>query len=55
MRVILSIKKQFLDHLDATLAAKNQEMQFVMLNVKNPNAKLSAQIKLVKPKTALSV
>jgi len=46
---------QFVNPLNATLHAKNQETLFVTLNVKNPIVKLNAQIRPVKLKTALNV
>ena len=46
---------QFVNHQDAIQAAKNQEMQFVMLNVKNQIVKLNALIKLAKLKIAQNV
>ena len=46
---------QFANHQDAILVAKNQEMQFVMLNVKNQIVKLNALIKLAKQKIAQNV
>merc|ERR1712137_960546 len=43
------------NHQNAILLVKNQEMPFVMLNVKNLIVKLNALIRLVKLKTALNV
>ena len=52
---IINIFYNFLDHLDVIQVVKNQEMLYVMLNVKNQNVKLNAQIKLVKLKIAQNV
>ena len=46
---------QYVNLPDATLVAKNLEMQSVMLNVKNLNVKSNVLIKHVKLKIALSV
>jgi hypothetical protein len=46
---------QFVNHQNAILAALNPKMLSAMLNVKNQNVKLNAQIKDVKCLTALNV
>ena len=51
----INIFYNLLDHPDVIQVVKNQEMLFAMLNVKNQNAKLNAQIKHVKLKIAQNV